>query len=56
MLTTCNMCGFAVIILPGGILICRRCDTTAVSAGMRAGPPNMPDTQDGRFNAPFRDK
>jgi len=55
----CNACGFSKTPLTQGITICRRCDTSAdlsKPGGMRAGPPNMPGTRNGWFNAPFGDK
>lgn len=64
MSSTCNMCKLPWAALPytignmaGALYICRRCDTTALNASyLRAGPPNLPGSQDGKFNATFRDK
>lgn len=53
--TSCRACGLDMKTLPGGILTCPRCDTTAQAGGQRVGPPNSPGTRDGWFLAPFGD-
>lgn len=52
----CNACTMELLPLAPGYLCCPRCDTSAQSNGMRVGPPNMPGTRNGWFNAPFGDK
>ncbi len=59
MKTRCRACGFEMWTLGEDaafmVHVCRRCDSAAVGAGLRWGPPRLPDTTDGRFQAPFGD-
>lgn len=53
----CRACGFEMLVIGESTvgLMCRRCDTTHLGNGLRWGPPNMPDTEHGRFTAFWKD-
>lgn len=52
-------CGFeywSIVTADGACMhLCRRCDTAAHGGSRRVGAPNLPNTADGWFNAPFGD-
>jgi tRNA(Ile2) C34 agmatinyltransferase TiaS len=52
---SCHACSLGMVAIGKGVFVCRRCDTTAQGNGMRVGPPTLPGTRDGWFNAPFGD-
>lgn len=52
-------CGIDTVTLTGStvaVRVCLRCDTSAQGNGVRVGPPNLPGTNNGWFNAPFGDR
>ena len=52
----CGLCALEKSTLIGSnILICRRCDTSHHGGGNRWGPPNIPNSLNGRFPGPWRD-
>ena len=56
MKTSCRLCGMDLIAIAVKYKMCPRCDTVAQGGGMRVGPPNNPNTNNGWFSASFSDK